>query len=158
MYKENKKVIIKIKDNAGGIPINLINKIFDPYFTTKHQSIGTGIGLYMCSEIITKHLHGKITVKNETYNHKGTIYEGAEFKIELPINPKEKLLKKIKRQFSDLNCYKWDEDKNIFIKADDCNEGEQSIDIEEITNFLDQFNIYYKISETQDIKVDFNKL
>jgi len=71
------KAIITIEDNGGGIPNNLISKIFDPYFTTKHQSQGTGLGLYMSKDIIEKHLHGKLSVKNSE--------NGAIFSIELPL-------------------------------------------------------------------------
>ena len=48
----NDKAIIKIKDNAGGIPDDVLPKIFDPYFTTKHQSQGTGLGLHMTYNLI----------------------------------------------------------------------------------------------------------
>jgi len=71
------KVIITIEDNAGGISSNIIEKIFDPYFTTKHKSQGTGLGLYMSYEIVTKHFHGKLYVKN-TQN-------GAMFTVEIPL-------------------------------------------------------------------------
>ena len=70
------KVIITIEDNGGGISEDIISKIYDPYFTTKHQSQGTGIGLYMSHMIVTQNLKGNIYVKN-TQN-------GAKFFIELP--------------------------------------------------------------------------
>lgn len=86
--KNEKQIEIEIKDNAGGISSNIINKIFEPYFTTKGQKQGTGIGLYMCNEIITKHLHGKILVKTEEFQYKNNNYIGATFNIVLPIDLK----------------------------------------------------------------------
>ena len=74
---KHSKVIVSIEDNGGGIADEIINKIFDPYFTTKHQSQGTGLGLYMCKEIVTKQLNGNIYVNNGE--------EGAIFLIELPL-------------------------------------------------------------------------
>ncbi len=77
--------IITIADNGGGIADDIINKIFEPYFTTKHKSQGTGIGLYMTKEIIEKHFHGEISVQNEDILYNGTKYYGAKFTIILPI-------------------------------------------------------------------------
>ena len=79
------KIIIKIKDNAGGIEENILDRIFEPYFTTKESKQGTGIGLYMCNEIIVKHLDGKILVSNESFEYKNQKYIGSLFIIELPI-------------------------------------------------------------------------
>jgi len=75
---------IYLKDNAGGISDKIINQIFDPYFTTKHESIGTGLGLYMTYQIITKQLKGSIDVHNVVFDHNNTRYKGAEFVIKLP--------------------------------------------------------------------------
>ena len=77
----NNSLILKIKDNAGGIPENIINKIFEPYFTTKHKSIGTGIGLSIAYQIITKHHDAHIFASNDTYEYNHKTYTGACFTI-----------------------------------------------------------------------------
>ena len=83
--KDGKKAIIKIKDNAGGINPDVIEKVFEPYFTTKHQAQGTGIGLYMCQEIIHKHMNGHIDISNTEYEHNNKKYKGAMSIIVLDI-------------------------------------------------------------------------
>jgi len=83
-YKTEENIIISIKDNAGGISEEIIDKIFEPYFTTKHKSNGTGIGLYMTHQIIEGHVDGKIEVKNISYEYKDKVFKGAEFLIYLP--------------------------------------------------------------------------
>ena len=85
LYKENNSLVLIIKDNAGGIKEELLGRIFEPYFTTKHKSQGTGIGLYMSMEIIKKHMNGDINVSNEEYIYDNIKCKGAQFKIELPI-------------------------------------------------------------------------
>lgn len=65
LVKEKKEnTIIKVIDNAGGIPSSILSKIFNPYFTTKAQGEGTGIGLYMTKVIVEKHFNGSISVEN----------------------------------------------------------------------------------------------
>ena len=85
VYKENEKIIIKIKDNAGGIDEKIIDKVCEPYFTTKHQSKGTGIGLYMTSEIIKKHMNGTFKITNTEVNYENKIYKGLQTTIEVSI-------------------------------------------------------------------------
>ena len=63
--------IVKIKDNGGGIKDEIVDKIFEPYFTTRHKTQGTGIGLYMSKNIIERNMHGFINVKN---NEKGACF------------------------------------------------------------------------------------
>ncbi len=75
--KENNKVIIKGRDNAGGIAEDIMDKIFEPYFTTKHQSQGTGIGLYMCQEIILKHMNGYFDISNTQFEYNNKKYNGT---------------------------------------------------------------------------------
>lgn len=74
--KEENKIFISLEDNAGGIPLDVLDKIFNPYFTTKHQNQGTGMGLYNCYNIVVKHLKGKLYATNT--------FIGAKFTIELP--------------------------------------------------------------------------
>ncbi len=81
LYEEEGKKIIEIYDNAGGINENVIAHVFEPYFTTKHKSVGTGIGLYMSEEIITKGLNGEIFVSNKNFVYKNQKFIGAEFRI-----------------------------------------------------------------------------
>ncbi|MGM0519066.1 MAG: PAS domain S-box protein [Campylobacterota bacterium] len=79
--KRNKKDIsICIKDNAGGIDETIIDKIFEPYFTTKHQSQGTGIGLYMSKQIIEEHFNGRLFAQNSYIENK----KGVCFYIIIP--------------------------------------------------------------------------
>lgn len=74
--QELEHCLITIEDNAGGIADEQISKIFDPYFTTKHKSVGTGLGLYISKKIVLESLSGKLYVKNSAH--------GAKFFIELP--------------------------------------------------------------------------
>ena len=67
--------IVKIKDNGGGIKKNILDKIFEPYFTTRHQTQGTGIGLYMSKNIIERNMNGFINVTN--------VEDGALFTIKV---------------------------------------------------------------------------
>jgi C4-dicarboxylate-specific signal transduction histidine kinase len=78
LNKTEQNIIISIEDNGGGIPDDVLPKIFEPYFTTKDQSQGTGLGLHMSHQMITESLKGKLYAKN-TEN-------GAKFFIELPLN------------------------------------------------------------------------
>ena len=76
LENHNNNILIKICDNGGGVDSSIVDKIFDPYFTTHHQSRGKGLGLYMSKDIVTKTLNGTIYVQN--------IDQGACFFIELP--------------------------------------------------------------------------
>ncbi|MEA3289561.1 MAG: FIST N-terminal domain-containing protein [Campylobacterota bacterium] len=78
LFVKDDKATITIEDNAGGIPSHVLPRIFEPYFTTKHQSQGTGLGLHMSYKIITESLNGKLYAKNSN--------KGAKFTIELPLN------------------------------------------------------------------------
>jgi len=80
------KIKLYIKDNAGGISDSIIQKVFEPYFTTKHKNQGTGLGLHMTYTLISEGMKGNIEVHNRTYDYDQKIYTGAEFVITLPIS------------------------------------------------------------------------
>jgi len=84
-YKENDSAIIKIKDNAGGIPEKVLNNIFDSHFTTKEDRGGTGVGLYMTQKIITTSFKGTIKAQTVNYIHNEIEHRGALFTIKLPL-------------------------------------------------------------------------
>jgi PAS domain S-box-containing protein len=73
LHDKGRRGVVTVRDNAGGIPPEVIEKIFDPYFTTKEEGKGTGVGLYMAKTIIERHMQGSIYVKN--------FQGGAEFTI-----------------------------------------------------------------------------
>jgi len=83
---KNNNVVIEFKDNANGIDNSIINNIFEPYFTTKHKSQGTGLGLHMTYNLIVNAMKGSIIVKNVEYKHEENIFRGACFTITIPIS------------------------------------------------------------------------
>ncbi|MEI6824756.1 MAG: ATP-binding protein [Desulfuromonadales bacterium] len=72
---ENGRSVLYVRDNCGGIPDEVLPKIFDPYFTTRGPDRGTGIGLYMSKVIIEQNMAGHLTACN--------VDGGAEFRIEV---------------------------------------------------------------------------
>jgi len=83
---DEERLILTIHDNAGGIPAHIISRIFEPYFTTKHMSQGTGIGLYMTREIIVTHMEGELSVENQNIEVDDIMYLGAIFTIKIPLS------------------------------------------------------------------------
>jgi PAS domain S-box-containing protein len=75
--RENGEGIIDVTDNGGGISDAIIDNIFNPYFTTKHDAYGTGIGLYIAKNIIESRMKGSLSVK--------TIDSGSRFTIKVPL-------------------------------------------------------------------------
>ena len=74
---------ITIEDNAGGIPEEIINRVFEPYFTTKEQGKGTGIGLYISKMIVEDNMGGKLSVSNTN--------DGARFVVDFMKNKENKI-------------------------------------------------------------------
>ncbi|WP_152020123.1 PAS domain-containing sensor histidine kinase [Aliarcobacter butzleri] len=75
-YTDNESLVIHIEDNALGINSDLLDKIFEPYFTTKHKAQGTGLGLYIAKMIVENSLLGFLSVENKQ--------NGACFRIKIP--------------------------------------------------------------------------
>jgi DNA-binding response OmpR family regulator len=88
----DENVVISFQDNAGGIPENIIGRIFDAHFTTKGKEEGTGVGLYMSQEIVKKHHDGEITVTNEPFMHNGKEFVGAKFTVTIPLHQRNTYL------------------------------------------------------------------
>ena len=80
---KNDKISITVRDNAGGIPEDIIDKIFEPYFTTQHQARGTGLGLYTTHQIIVDNMKGHIDVQNIEFEYLHKQYKGAQFHMTL---------------------------------------------------------------------------
>ena len=76
--KSGSKIVITVSDNGTGIPQKIVGKIFQPFFTTKPTGEGTGLGLSMAYDIITKSHGGELFVKSK----EGT---GSDFEIVLPV-------------------------------------------------------------------------
>lgn len=82
-HEKKGEIRIEILDSAGGIPKDIIKKIFEPYFTTKHNSFGIGLGLFSSYEIVNNELQGSIFVENREFNYNFKTYKGACFSIVL---------------------------------------------------------------------------
>lgn len=77
IIRSSDELLIRIHDNGGGIKSEVMDTLFDPYISTKHEQQGTGIGLYMSKLIIERNMMGRLSVRN--------VDDGAEFEIALPI-------------------------------------------------------------------------
>ena len=76
--KDGNSILVSVRDNGPGIPQNIVDKIFQPFFTTKPTGQGTGLGLSLAYDIVKAH-GGEIKVKTKEA-------EGSEFIIRLPIS------------------------------------------------------------------------
>jgi PAS domain S-box-containing protein len=85
LKREKENIYIIIKDNAGGVPTEIINKIFEQKFTTKGKDGGSGIGLFMSLRLIKESMGGDIKVNNVSYEYNKNKFKGAEFIVTLPL-------------------------------------------------------------------------
>ncbi|MCJ8326747.1 MAG: hybrid sensor histidine kinase/response regulator [Campylobacterales bacterium] len=85
-FIKDNAVHIQIKDNAGGIEKEHIGKIYEPYFTTKHQANGIGLGLNITYKLICDSMRGKIKTQNIDYDYENKTYKGALTNITLPFS------------------------------------------------------------------------
>jgi len=76
-------LVITVSDNGGGIPEHLLDRIFEPYFTTKDPTKGTGVGLYLSRIIVEDHMGGTLTARKTG--------QGGTFEITLPVIEEENL-------------------------------------------------------------------
>ena len=84
ILKESNTVVMRIKDNAGGLNEDIIDHVFEPYFTTKHKVTGTGMGLFMVHEFIVKHFKGTIQIENTQFVYNNANHKGSQMIIEIP--------------------------------------------------------------------------
>jgi len=89
IFKKNNRINIEIKDNGVGIDTALMAKLCEPYFTTKHKLKGTGLGLFVANDYITKEMGGTLEFQNVQYNYNDTQYSGTLVTITLPLNNQE---------------------------------------------------------------------
>jgi len=83
-FSNSKDIVIEILDNGDGIKDDILTRVFEPYFTTKFKSQGTGIGLYMSKNIVENSLNGSIEVENYVYEYENKKFKGAKFILKLP--------------------------------------------------------------------------
>jgi len=77
--------VVSISDNAGGVPDDVVKRIYDPYFTTKHKSQGTGIGLFMSKRIVEQKFNGILENQNRNFQVGNESYFGATFFVKIRV-------------------------------------------------------------------------
>ncbi|MEA3352662.1 MAG: hybrid sensor histidine kinase/response regulator [Campylobacterota bacterium] len=88
-FTKDNNIVLVIKDNGGGIDKGNLEKVFEPYFTTKHQSQGKGLSMYITYNYITEGMKGHIDIQNSSYEYMDENYIGAKVTITLPLSHKE---------------------------------------------------------------------
>ena len=73
---------LKIKDSGGGVSEEIVSKLMEPYFTTKHESFGVGLGLYVVEEFFSKNFNKTIKLENETFIYKDKKLKGLSFSVD----------------------------------------------------------------------------
>ena len=86
--KEQYDVVIEIIDNGVGIDNSIITKVYEPYFTTAHQSRGKGLGLFNTHKFITIDMHGSIDILNTKFTYNNTKQTGVKVILKIPLSDK----------------------------------------------------------------------
>ncbi len=92
--REVDRVIVTLRDSGGGIAPTIEDKLFEPYTTTKHKSVGTGMGLYFVYKTVTEKIEGEITAKNVLFHDGEKQYKGAEITVTVGVDDTLQDLKK----------------------------------------------------------------
>jgi C4-dicarboxylate-specific signal transduction histidine kinase len=90
ILKNDNSISIEIKDNGVGIEPSIINKLCEPYFTTKHKAQGTGLGLFVVNDFVKKEMAGTLEFDNVEYIYESMSYSGTLVKISIPIDLNDK--------------------------------------------------------------------
>jgi len=77
--RDGARVLAEVSDNGPGIPPAMLNRVFEPFFTTKPAGQGTGLGLFLCRNIVRRH-GGELRVRS-------TAQHGSTFVVDLPADP-----------------------------------------------------------------------
>ena len=86
LFHLDEVITIRIKDNGGGIEQKNLQKVFEPYFTTKHKKQGIGLGLTNVYNNVVTNLHGKVKIENKRFIHNDIEYKGTEVNIRMNYN------------------------------------------------------------------------
>ena len=84
LREQDNMIRLELYDNAMGIDESIKDKIFEPYFTTKHKAQGVGLSLYVTKNIVTKYFNGTIKFSNKNFTYDDKEYSGASFVVEFP--------------------------------------------------------------------------
>lgn len=85
-HKVENSYLLEIKDSGGGVDDTIINKLFEAYFTTKHQSVGKGLGLYIAYQLVKEQFNGMMVAENCSFEYNGKQYKGLKISIKFSLD------------------------------------------------------------------------